>query len=73
MFSKNEKKKKGPALFVGIGALAVYGAYSAVSKIKSMTVDKMSCLMSKMRPKRKDSYSKDSCGCESDTDTDIEY
>ncbi len=62
MFSKGEKKKKGPALAISVGALAVYGAYSAVQRLKNMTVDKVSCLMSKMK-KGKD---KKSCDCGAD-------
>ena len=62
MFSKGEKKKKGPALAISFGALALYGAYSAVLKIKNMTVDKMTCLISKMKKDKQ----KKSCDCGED-------
>ncbi len=73
MFSKNEKKKKGPALAAGIGALAVYGAYSVVSKIKNMTTDKMSALMNKMKRKRGASESQSGCSCDTDMDDGNQY
>lgn len=64
MFTKNEKKKKGPAVVVGIAGLAIYGAYSMVNKIKSLTTDKISSLMCKMKKKEKNM----DCDCETDED-----
>jgi len=66
MFNKNEKKKKGPAVAVGIAGLAVYGAYSIVSKIKSMTTDKIAGLMCRMKKKKGEGE----CGCETDEELD---
>lgn len=62
MFNKSEKKKKGPAVAIGIATLAVYGAYSMVSKIKGMTTDKISGLMCRMKKKKGEGE----CDCESE-------
>jgi hypothetical protein len=53
---KNEKKKHHPTLALGIGALAVYGAYSMVKCVKDGCV----CKMSKM----KNIFKKKDAGCE---------
>jgi len=50
----------------GIAGLAVYGAYSIVSKIKSMTTDKIAGLMCRMKKKKGEGE----CGCETDEELD---
>ena len=65
MLMKNGKKKAHPALAIGIGAMAIYGAYSMVSAVKDMCVDKAKRLSSIL--KKKDTKQKcdcDECECE---------
>jgi len=61
-FMKNEKKKRHPMLALGVGALAVYGAYSVVKGAKDACV----CKMSKM----KNMFKKKGCEC---ADSDMSF
>ena len=49
-----------PILALGIGAMAIYGAYSVVSCTKDMCVEKAKMLTKVMKKKEKH---KENCGC----------
>ena len=66
MLMKNGKKKAHPALAIGIGAMAIYGAYSMVSCVKDMCCEKMK-KMSKLMKKKENTEEK-SCDCEESCD-----
>lgn len=52
MFMKSEKKKGRHLLAVGVGAMAIYGAYSVVSCIKQMCCEKMHMLTNVVKNKK---------------------
>ena len=60
---KNGKKKTRPLLAIGIGAMAVYGAYSAVCSAKNMCCEKAKMLTKVFKKKAKDEKS-NSCDCD---------
>jgi hypothetical protein len=60
MLMKNGKKKTHPILALGIGAMAVYGAYSVVSCAKDMCAEKAKMLTKVMKKKEKHH---ENCGC----------
>ena len=53
MLIKNGKKKKHPILAVGIGAMAVYGAYSIVSSMKDFCCKKAKMITKVFKNKEK--------------------
>lgn len=61
MFLKNEKKKQRPLLAIGIGAMALYGAYSAVSCAKEMCVKRMNMLTKVFKSKPKCNKNDEKC------------
>lgn len=64
MFMKNEKKKTKPLLAIGIGAMAFYGAYSAVCSLKEMCVKRMNMLTKVFKNKNKCSKNDECCASE---------
>lgn len=65
MFMKNDKKKAHPMLAIGIGAMALYGAYSAVSSAKQMCCQKAEMLTKVFKKKEK---CEDKCAPEAETE-----
>ena len=63
MFMKTGKKKTHIMLALGVGAAAVYGAYSAVCGVKNMCVNKMKMLTKVVKKNDKASKS-DNTVCE---------
>ena len=64
---KNAKKKNRPLLAIGVGAMALYGAYSAVCCMKNACVQKVEMLTNIL--KKKDKKAKkctEECKCEED-------
>ena len=53
MFMKNDKKKIRPIFAMGLGAMAVYGAYSMVSSIKNTCCEKAQMLTNVLKNKSK--------------------
>ena len=67
MFMKNEKKKNRHLLAIGVGAMAVYGAYSAVCCMKKSCQEKMEMLTKVVKNKKnKNENSAQNCDCEYD-------
>lgn len=64
MFTRCQKKKRHPLLAVGIGAMALFGAYSLVSAACDMCREKTKTLMRAM--KRKNTTAVEDCGCDDD-------
>lgn len=62
MFMKNGKKKMHPILAISIGAMAIYGAYSAVSCMK----DKAKMLTNVFKKKKKCECTT-ACDCEDES------
>ncbi len=54
MMMKNGKKKHHTWLLVGVGAAAVYGAYSMVSCLKEMCCTKAKMLTNVLKKKEKE-------------------
>ena len=65
MFMKSEKKKNHAMLVVGIGAMALYGAYSAVCGMKNMCCKKAEMLTKVFKKSNKCSKN-DNCECASE-------
>ena len=63
---KNGKKRSRPLLAVGIGAMALYGAYSAVKCMKEGCSEKLGMLTKMLKKKKKDDSS-----CPTDCDCDV--
>ena len=53
MFMKNDKKKSRPLLAIGVGALAVYGAYSMVAGAKNICCEKAKMLTNVFKKREK--------------------
>lgn len=66
MFSRTQKKKKHPLLVMGIGAMALFGAYSLVTAACDACREKAKALMNAM--KKKKSCCKDIESCDPDED-----
>ena len=67
MFMKNEKKKSRHLLAIGVGVMAVYGAYSAVSCVKKSCCEKMKMLTKVVNKKKnRDEERAPSCECNCD-------
>jgi hypothetical protein len=49
MLMKNDRKKNSPWLAAGVGALAVFGAYSAVMGVKNAVCGKVKDIMGSMK------------------------
>lgn len=66
MFARTTKKKKHPFLAIGIGAMAIFGVYSAVTTLCDTCREKMKALMKAMKKKKCHSSSEmtDEDGCE---------
>ena len=65
MFMKNEKKKSRHLLAIGVGAMAIYGAYSAVSCMKETCLKRIEMLTKVVKCKKnKDSESVTDCACD---------
>ncbi|MBQ9070490.1 MAG: hypothetical protein IJY23_03995 [Clostridia bacterium] len=52
MFMKNGKKKTHPFVAIGVGAMALYGAYSVVSCIKDTCCEKAQMLTKALKKKK---------------------
>lgn len=64
MFMKNEKKKTRPLLAIGVGAMALYGAYSAVACIKKTCCEKAEMLTNVLKKsKKKEKECAEECDC----------
>ena len=59
MLMKNDRKKSSPWLAAGVGALAVFGAYSAVVGVKNAVCGKVKGMMCSFK---KDSTGSPECG-----------
>ena len=66
MFIKNGKKKARPMLAIGVGAMALYGAYSAVCSVKEMCVEKANMLTNVLKKNKKCEKTSENT-CESDS------
>ena len=67
MFMKNEKKKGRRLLAIGVGARAMYGAYSAVSCMKEACRKKMDMITKVVKKnKNKGDEHEDGCVCDCD-------
>ena len=53
MFMKNEKRKSRHLLAIGVGAMAIYGAYSAVSCVKKKCKNMTKMLTNVVKRKKK--------------------
>ena len=53
LMMKQGKKKTRPLLALGIGAMALYGAYSAVCSVKEMCCEKAKMLTKAFKKKEK--------------------
>lgn len=53
LMMKQGKKKTRPLLALGIGAMALYGAYSAVHSVKEMCCEKAKMLTKAFKKKEK--------------------
>lgn len=53
LMMKQGKKKTRPLLALGIGAMALYGAYSAVCSVKEMCCEKAKMLTKALKKKEK--------------------
>ena len=53
LMMKQGKKKTRPLLALGIGAMAIYGAYSAVYSVKEMCCEKAKMLTKAFKKKEK--------------------
>ena len=62
LMMKQGKKKTRPLLALGIGAMAIYGAYSAVCSMRDMCCEKAKMLTKAFKKKEK---CKNSC-CDED-------
>ena len=60
---KNDKKKKRPILVVGIGAMALYGAYSAVKCVKETCTESAKMITKVFKNKKKCENSAEDCKC----------
>lgn len=65
MFMKNEKKKSRHLLAIGVGAMAIYGAYSAVSCVKKNCANMTKMLTNIVKGKKK-------CTCDGAEECDCE-
>ena len=63
---KNDKKKSHPILAISVGAMALYGAYSAVSCMKQMCCKKAKMLTKVF--KKRETCDKE---CEDESESDI--
>lgn len=65
MFTRCQKKKRHPLLAVGIGAMALFGAYSLISAACDTCREKTKALMRAMKRKKtaeiEDCDSEDDC------------
>lgn len=62
MFLKNEKKKSRPLLAIGVGAMAIYGAYSVVRCMKESCCEKLGMLTRVVKKgKNKEKTPSDEC------------
>lgn len=67
MFLKNEKKKGRPLLAIGVGAMALYGAYSVVRSMKETCCKKAEMLTKVIKKsKNKENNCPEECNCESE-------
>ena len=67
MFMKNGKKRSRPLLAVGIGAMALYGAYSMVRCMKENCAEKLEMLTKVIKKKKnKDDICPSECDCSMD-------
>ena len=65
MFMKNEKKKSRHLVAIGVGVMAVYGAYSAVCCMKEMCQEKLKMITKVVNNKKNKTSGCDSeCVCE---------
>lgn len=67
MFMKSEKKKGRHLLAIGVGAMAIYGAYSAVSCMKESCRKKMEMITKVVKKnKNKGDEGEEDCTCNCD-------
>lgn len=66
MFMKSDKKKKNPAVAIGVGALALYGAYSMVCCVKNICCEKGKMLTNMFKKKQNCENSQPDCNCSED-------
>lgn len=60
---KNDKKKKRPMFVIGVGAMALYGAYSAVKCIKETCTESMKMITKVFKNKKKCEKTAEDCMC----------